>query len=283
MPYIRKGVLYEGPTLKRGRKPKSKVLVVKSASTARVSKPLKRAINKAIANNIETKCQVRQIWQQNLVQGTGLDASSGLGLVTSGLSGTPNSIVPLVAQGDGDADRSGSVIRGKRLALKIILRALDTTGQTSGTNPFKGKPFLARVIVYNHRYALDDYGTAGIIDKGNTVGNLDSLPDSWLEPYDKKEFKILFSRQFKMCPFADKDGTNPITVDNMPNGFSNVRVIRKMLKVPKRLLYTTTGNLPNNYQPKLAIAICNLDGTGASTTQFRLQVSCETQLYYTDA
>jgi len=46
--YTRKGVLYQGPTLKRGRK--AKVVAVATVKPAKVSKTVKRAINRAINN-----------------------------------------------------------------------------------------------------------------------------------------------------------------------------------------------------------------------------------------
>lgn len=248
-----------------------------------VSQPVKTAIKRAVNNAIETKCVVRQVWQQNLVQGAGLDPSSGLGLTTSGLSGAPDTILPLLPSGTGDANRVGDIINPKRLILKLSLRALDTTGLLTGTNPFMGKPFYVRVIVYNKRYAIDDYSTVGIIDKGNTTGNLDSLPDSWLEPYNKKDFRIFYSKTFKMCAFSDTSTTPPL-LQNIPPGFSNFISKKIKLKLPKKLFFAKTADSqPQNSSMKMAIAVCNLDGTVASTTQFRCQVNCESQLYYNDA
>lgn len=253
------------------------------ASKPKVSQPVKTAIKRAVNNAIETKIAVKQIWQQNLVQGAGWDPASGLGLTTSGLGGTPTTILPSLPAGTGDANRVGDLVNPKRLMLKLSLRALDTTGNTAGTNPFRGKPMYVRVVVYNKRYAIDDYSPAGIIDKGNTVGNLDSSPDSWLEPYNKRDFKIFYSKTFKMCAFGDTS-TTPPTLENMPNGYVNIVVKKISLKLPKKLFFAKNADSdPQNSSMKMGIAMCNVDGTVVSNTQFRVQVNAESQLYYTDA
>lgn len=283
MPYTRKGVVYEGPTLKRGRKAKKVVAVVAAAPKAKVSKTVKNAINKAISRNLETKCAVYQVWQQQPVGGAGLDPGSGLGLTTTGLSGAPSTIMPTIPAGSGDANRQGDIVMAKRCVLKYSIRALDTTGNTAGTNPFRGKPFQVRVIVFNHRYANDDYSPTGIIDKGNTTGNIDALPDSWLEPYNRKEFKILYSKTFKMCALSDT-GTTPPTIENSPSQFLNFVAKRVSIKIPKRLLFNgNAASSATNFQPKMSICVANLDGTSISNIQFRAQFNAECQVYYTDA
>lgn len=249
----------------------------------KVSVPVKKAIKRAINTAIETKISTKQIWQQNVVQGAGLDPGSGLGLTTTGISGAPSTILPSLPSGNGDANRDGDIVNPKRLVLKFSLRALDTTGNVTGTNPFRGKPMLCRVIIFNKRYAIDDYSPAGILDKGNTVGNLDSSPDSWLEPYNKKDFRIFYSKTFKLCAFSDT-GTTPPTLENIPNGYVNYIAKKVSLKLPKKLYFAKTADTdPQNSSMKMSIAVCNVDGSVVGNTQFRVQVNAESALYYTDA
>lgn len=270
-------------TVKTTDKKSGAVNIKVTKTRSRVSKNVKRAIKRAINAASETKIAVKQIWQQNIVLGAGLDAGSGLGLTTSGISGTPTTILPPLPQGDGDSQRDGNVVNPKKLVLKYSLRALDTTGNTAGTNPFRGKPFYARVIVYNKRYAIDDYANSGIIDKGTGVGNIDSSPDSWLEPYNKRDFKILYSKTYKMCAFSDTSVTPP-SLENMPNGFKNFIMAKANIKIPKRLYYAKDADSdPQNCAPKMAVCICNVDGTVVTNVQYRLQVNTEAQLFYQDS
>lgn len=278
--YRRKGVLYEGPTLKRGRKSKKTLVAVSTPAT--VSKTVKQAINKAITRNEETKIAVLEVFKQQAVPGAGLNAAAGLGLYTSGAAGgPPSSILPNVSQGVGDADRVGALIRPKRLIVKFIIRALDTTAGV-GTNPFRGVPMFARLIIYNKRYSIEDTTNDNILDKGNSTGNIDNSPDSWLERYNNRDFKILYSKTFKMAALTDKSVT-PAVIENMPNGFSNLAYGRISLKCPKQLIYNTTNVKASNFAPKLAVCMCNTDGTIVNTNQFRLMCNVETQLYFTDA
>lgn len=269
--------------LKNGKKIKVTSRKVNNPVTKPVSLPVKSAIKRAINNAIETKCAVKQIWQQQPVPGAGWDPSTGLGLTTSGISGSPTTILPSLTSSTGDAERVGDIINPKRLVLRFSLRALDTTGNTTGTNPFRGAPFYVRVVVYNKRYAIDDYSPTGIIDKGITTGNLDSSPDSWLEPYNKKDFKIFYSKTFKLCALADT-GSIPPTIENSPNGFSNFIAKKVSLKLPKKLFFAKKADTdPQNSSMKMGVVVCNLNGSVVTNTQFRVQCNAESQLYYTDA
>lgn len=283
MPYVRKGVVYEGPTLKRGRKSKkAAIVVIPKTKSATVSKPVKKAINRAIAQQEEVKVAVLEVFKQLVVPGAGLDAGSNLGLYTSGVGAVPSSILPNVPLGTDDASRIGAVIRPKRLIVKYTLRGLDTTGNTTGTNPFRGKPFLCRIVIYNHRYSIEDTTNNAILDKGATTGNIDSSPDSWLERYNKREYKIWYSKTFKMAALSDT-GTTPPTVENMPNGCQYFAMGRISVNVPKQLVYNTTNLKASNFAPKMAICMCNMDGSLVSNIQYRVISNVESQLYYTDA
>lgn len=243
---------------------------------------VKKIVRRVLKKDEEVKCGTLQVFQQNIVLGAGLNSSTGYGLTTTGIGGLPTSIVPLISNGTGMADRIGAYVNGKSLMVKYSLRALDTTGNTAGTNPFRGKPMYVRVVIYNHRYALDDYGNINILQKGNTTGNLDSLPDSYFERYNNKEFKIFYSKTFKLSAFSDT-GSTPPTLENMPNGFSNFIVRRAYIKVPRKLIFNGTNTEPSNFAPKMAVCMCNADGSVVGLTQYRVQVNAESRLYFTDA
>jgi len=237
-----------------------------------VSSKVKSYVKRTINNNMETKIAVKEVFNRIAVPGAGLDTSNGLGLCTTA------GIIPALTRNDSDADRTGEEVTAKKLVLKYSIRARDISGTT---NPFR-QPFMVRVICFNQRFALDEASQTGIIDKGATAGNLDSSPDSWLEPYNKKVFKIHYSKTFKMAPLID--GTvNPVQIQNMPNGHLCWVAKTTTIKVPKKLLYNGNQSIPTNAQPQLAIAVCNIDGTPVSQLNYRVEFNAETQLYYTDA
>lgn len=268
-------------TLKSGAKSVKYAKTMKRGNKkAKVSNNVKKAIRRAINSNIETKVAVAEIFKQVSVPGSGLNTAASLGLSTD------NSVarsVPSIAQGDGGSDRNGDDINCKSLTMHYSLRARDVSGTLN--NPFK-TPFYVRIIAYNHRYAIDDYTQTGIIDKGNTYGNLDSSPDSWLEPYNRKEFKILYSKTFKMCPYYDRSkGDSLAEIMNTPNGFQSFIYGKFKVPAPKKLHYNgaSASNVPTNYLPHIAFAVCNVDGVIVSSTQYRLDVNLEARLKYTDA
>lgn len=273
--YTRKGVVYQGPTLKRGRK--AKVVAVVAAKPAKVSKTVKRAINRAINNQLETKIAVKEIFNRIAVPGAGLDTANTLGL------GYPLGIIPNIPRGTDDASRTGEVVHAKRLVLKYSIRARDITA-AAGNNAFK-QPFMVRMIVFNHRFAMDEASATNILDKGATTGNLDSSPDSWLEPYNKKEYRIWYSKTFKLAPFVNASaGTGVLsTLENIPNGYQYFVAGKRSIKIPKKLMYNNAATLPTNSMPQLCFAVCNVDGTPMTGTSFRCEVNVESQLYYTDA
>lgn len=246
-----------------------------STSKSKTTKAeVKSIVNRTLASHLEEKVAVKEIFNRVGIPGAGLDTANNLGL------GTTTGIIPNISRGTDDASRVGDMIHAKRLMLKVSIRALDIT-PAAGSNSNR-LPFMVRVIVFNHRFAIDEASATQIIDKGASSGNLDSSPDSWLEPYNKKEFKIWYSKEFKMAPFINNTGATPV-LENMPAGHVYFANIRKEIKVPNKLLYNGATSLPTNSMPQLAFAVCNCDGTPLGSSQFKAQVNVETQLYFTDA
>lgn len=258
----------------------------------KVSEPVKSYVKKVVTRNEETKCSQRNnIAEQVSVTGAGLNTSAFLGWV----SGT--SIIPGVTQGTDEQSRIGNKIKVQKLQLAFTLRAQNVT-QAGSLNPFPATPFLCRVIVFRHRYANDDYSQIGILDTGNTMSNLGSTPDSWLQPYNKEEYIILYSKQWTMQPIKDESrytfpssiaGAGTTTMLNTPvseipqNGSKNFIMKKVNIKLPKTLIYNDNSSLPSNQNLYMAVAVCNLDGTIVSTTQSRVMLNAESYLYYKDA
>lgn len=267
----------------KGKSKKSNKTSNKSkTSKAPLSNQQKQEVKSLVKKQEEMKIAPFEVFNQNLVISAGLNVSSGLGLTTSGTGGYPSTILPAVPAGTDNASRIGAVIRPQKLIIKYMIRAQDTTGSTTGTNPHKGKPFFVRMIIYNQRYAIDDAANNNILDKGATYGNIGSTPDSLLEPYNREDFKIYHSKTFKMVALRDTSVTPP-TVENVPNNFKYCVVGKIEMKVPKVLRYSGSATLPNNFQPKLAFCVINADGTVVGAAEYRAMVNVETQLYYTDS
>ena len=143
---------------KRAYKPKKSY---KSTNT----RVIKAVVNKALKQNIEMKAApLYTLADQQPVYGAGLNTGALLGYC-------PNvNIIPPVTQGTGDGQRVGNIIHPKKLTLRYTLRA----NSVQSINNFTAIPFLARVIVFRHRYANDDNSQLLLLDSGNGSQNLGS-------------------------------------------------------------------------------------------------------------
>lgn len=260
---------------------KRSVAVYSATKSKRVASIPKKSFNRAVRRVIRQEEEVKvspqlTIFDQSLVHGTGLDYNTGFGLTSLG-------IVPTVPNGTGDNQRIGNVINVRKLQLKYTIQALPVSLAT-GSNPNPALPFLIRVIVYRHRYAMDDPQNNNILDVGSTTSNLGSTPDYWVEPYNRKEFIIVHSKQWTMQPIKSfYSGLASAISENVANGSKQFITHKCNIKMPRKLLFNDGGILATNANYYMAVAVCNIDGSSNVNTWYRAQVNAEAFLYYTDA
>lgn len=243
------------------------------------TKSLKKQIVKVIKQQSDLKTAANlTIADQISVPGAGLNTSAGLGWVSA------SNIIPLITQGAGEANRIGNTIRPKWLSLRFTLRALPTTDSNSPTNnnPFKGIPFLVRVIVFQHRWAIDEASQVGILENGNSSQNLGSTPDNWVMPYNKEEYRIFCTRQYTMAALAHTSSTGVLNTENQANGVKSFIVHRCKIKMPKVLRFNDNNGSATNAGMFMAVAVCNVDGTVVSNAYTRLQLNAESYLDFYD-
>lgn len=251
----------------------------KSKKAYKPSKTLKKQIVRVIKQQSELKTATNlTIADQVSVYGAGLNTPVGLGFVSS------SSIVPLITQGSSEGNRIGNSIRPKWLSLRYTLRAVPTTDATSPTNnnPFKGIPFLCRVIVFKHRWAIDEGSQTGILQTGSSSQNLGSTPDNWVMPYNTDEFKILYSKQFKMQALSHVSSTGVLNTENQGTYLQNFIVKRCRIPMPKVLRFNDNNGAATNEGFFMAVAVCNVDGTVVSNIQTRVQINAESYLDFYD-
>lgn len=262
-------------------------------------KTIRNAVNKAKVDNIKKivksvvlKSSERKFAMKNYIAdkvsiyGAGLNYNGTTNL--NGWCSGPSDgygIIPLVPAGTGEGNRIGVKIATKGFFLRYSLNALFTTDAASGANPnpFKGVPFRVRVIVFRHKYAIDDYSQSNICNVGNGNADLGSDLDTYFRPYNKDEYTIVYSRTHKMAALRHSSTAN--TTENMPPGCQNIVIGRTYIKLPRILRYNDTlvTNSPTNVQYYLACAVVNDDGSAISTSQSRVILSAETGMYFHDA
>lgn len=240
---------------------------------------IKNIVRNVIRGNTELKTAANlTIADQVSVYGAGLNTPVGLGFVSS------SSIIPIITQGSSEANRIGNNIRPKWLSLRYTLRALPTTDSSSPTNnnPFKGVPFLCRLIVFKHRWAIDEASQTGLLQNGASSQNLGSTPDNWVMPYNTDEFKILYSKQFKMQALAHTGSTGVLNTENQGTYLQNFIVKRCRIPMPKVLRFNDNNGAATNEGFFMAVAVCNVDGTVVSNIQTRVQINAESYLDFYD-
>lgn len=254
------------------KKAAPKRAVKKAISKARVSN-LKRIIKSVVNKDLEDKMvQNLTVVEKANIPGAGL-TSTGLGVLS------PVSI--LLSQGTNESARIGNKVTVKKMFLRYSLYALPST-EAAGVNPFRGLPFLVRVVVYRHRYNKGDSSPDALIDLGSTNTFLNGDIDTYFRPYNKDEYSVVYSKTHKLQPVRHLGTTAYAEVDTDPKATSFI--IRNIpLKAPKTLIFNDNNNQPTNYNYYVGFSVCNVDGSAITTSQTRCTVNAESTLYFQDA
>lgn len=206
----------------------------------------------------------------------------GAGVSTAG-NGVISSITPLVVQGTAQNHRIGNKIRPVKLSLRYAIYGLPTT-VAGGTNPFRGLPFLVKVVVYRHRYNKGDSSPDAILDGGGTNYPLANVTDAYFRPFNRGEYEIAYSATHKMEAARHLDATYGLIEPNSL-GSSNYTsfIIRKCnIKVPKQILFNDNGSTPSNLNWWVAFSVCNIDSSAITSAQVRASVNAESFLFFQD-
>jgi len=278
-------------------KPKNKKSPKSKKSTSGMRRParLPKSTKNAIVNIMKRQQEVKIAQQIGLadninVSGTGLlyDGVTNLRGWCSGPTGV-SGIIPTVPPGTGEASRIGNKISPKSLILKYFLAALPTTDSSftgGNTNPFKGVPFRVRVIVFRHKYSIDDFSQTNLLQNGNSANSFGSGIDNFFRPYNKDEYTIVYSKTVKMAAVKHISGASgtTITTENVPNGALTFYAGSARIPLPKVLRFNDGVDVATNAGYFLAVCYCNEDGTADSVGAYRrLQLNAETQMSFYDA
>lgn len=275
-------------TLKKPSSNPSIPKLIKKAKTKAKNASIARVVKRVMGKEVETLYVQKNVFNQQSTLGYGLNSALGGGL---GLTST-TSIIPAILIGDDVSSRSGNRVRPKGFYIKYSLRAQQVTSTGVNVNPFI--PFLVRVIIYSKKLNRTDRGNVGILQNGSSSTDLGSAPETWMEPYNKDVFNIHYSKQYVMVAprrQTDQAAPNQYAQDAVVDGAKSF--VFKKIKVkglPASLIYddANNSNLPQNACMFMAVCVCNVDGStgpggGTQTTDQRLMVNADSQLYFTDA
>jgi len=224
------------------------------------------------------------------VAGTGLkyDGIANTNGWVNNVAGNP--LIPSLSQGVSENQRVGNYITPKKLIVKYSLYANPSTetGSVPNNNPYICLPFYARVIIYRHRYATDDFSQNGILDLGATNGDISGNLECLYEPYNRDEYTIVHSKTYLMQPQRHQlTGTGSFTAQTMDNKARTVVIKRCKVPLPKRMRYNDGSSVPSGEGYFIAVCCVNSDGSwiknaGADIHQ-RLTLTAESYMTFTDS
>lgn len=246
---------------------------VKKAIAKANTKAIAKVVQKMINKEVEDKCvQNQALIEKANIPGAGL-TSAGLGVLS------PVSI--LLTQGTNESARIGNSVVVKKMQLRYSIYALPST-EAAGINPFRGLPFLVRVVVYRHRYNMGDSSPDALIDMGSSNTFLNGDVDTYFRPYNKDEYSIVYSKTHRLQPIRHL-GTTAYAEVNQDTKATSFVIRNVTLKAPKILKFNDNNSQPTNYNYYIGFSVCNVDGSAITNAQTRATVNAESMLYFQDA
>lgn len=201
-----------------------------------------------------------------------------------------NPLIPALVQGVSENQRVGNYITPKKLIVKYSLYANPSTesGSTPNNNPYITLPFYARVIIYRHRYATDDFSQNGILDLGATNGDISGNLEGLYEPYNRDEYTIVHSKTYLMQPQRHQlTGSGSFTGQNQDQRARTVVIKRCKVPLPKRMRYNDGSSVPSGEGYFIAVCCVNSDGSwitnSGATVHQRLRLTAESYMTFTDS
>lgn len=249
--------------------------------SAKVSKPLKQAIVKAIKAAAPQETKFTTIWNGSSstpdVYGIPFNASIG--------TGTNYAILPTIAQGAGVGQRLGNKINPKRLVVNVWVNPRNFQSSAD---------FVARVFCLESKnlksaLQINSVDMTTLLDYGQAQGAFDGYPLQLTAGVDRSQFKVYSDKLIKM---NKAQGVGP-TLTNLYNGdvvaptTNTIHHYRFTIKCPKVLEYDgALATSPVGFAPFLnaGYAILAQDSPDVpDLTLLRLQVAWSSTLYFTDA
>jgi len=198
-------------------------------------------------------------------------------------------LIPAVPQGTADWQRLGDKIKPKYLRVDVECALnFDPTNQTpalGGGFAFSGNryssPLVARLLVFTQT-DIKTATTGGAVDtgsllrgdNGNNVGYTGINGDN-IRPINTGKFRVLKDKKFELVP-----APGPIIVDGVYK--TNIRFSFK-LKCPTFKYDATTGDVPINYCPFIAVGYNYPNGSPADVVSTALNMIVISTLVYEDA
>jgi len=238
---------------------------------ARVSKPLKSYIKKAISRNIETK----QITSFGLNQDI---------LTVASTTPTAITLLPQPTQGTGESDRVGNVIDVKKCIVSgfVNLKPYDAiTNPNVAPGPLWVKIFIVSAKNINTNTFSNTSAASSFFATNNASVNFQATIRDMLLDVNNDLFTLHRYKMFKLGAAGSTAVVNPATYyDNSPM-CASFRF--DLSKIVGKLRYDENQTWPTNKNLFLVITTCRADGSTGSATVPQCEYHWKIDNMYKDA
>jgi len=246
---------------------------------ARVSKPLKTAINRLISGQMETKYRAESL---RVPGGSTLTAFTGFSSAITG-TGEIYSLLPTLSEGAGSFQRNGVVVFPKK--LRVHLNIVSTQNNLKNADYMVYAFFLQSVSVK----ALANYTAIPITqlmeDGAGSYTSFDGTSQTSLYKINNESFRVIRVIK-KRIMFNVPQVTSGIvgSVDQDPS--QDHHDVSLDIPLPKKLVYATqTSSYPDNFAPFMVLGFIDntWNGDNAPGITESVQVQGRSELWYKDA
>jgi hypothetical protein len=252
----------------------------KSNKVARVSKPLKNAINQIVNGSQETKYRALSLRRPD-----GGNILSNFTGFTSGITGTSEiySLLPTLSEGAGSFQRNGVIVFPKKLRVTLNI--------CSTQNNLKNADYMVYAF-FLHSVAVKDLAnytaipiTSLLEDGAGGHTQFDGTSLTSLYKVNNESYRVIRVIK-KRIMFNVPQVTSGIvgSVDQDPS--QDHHAVTLDVPLPKKFVYATeTSSYPNNFAPFMVLGFIDntWNGDNAPGITESVQVQGRSELWYKDA
>lgn len=267
---------------KSGRKVKLISNQAMSRKQAKLSPPVRRAVNTLIASKKETKMVSTGSFYNSPY---GNSSSTGIPF-NAGITTTSEfyPLIPNCPQGVGEGERVGDSIMPTGLIVKVMVAA---NGAYTSSQLTRCRLFIVSSRNIKDQQSQINLDPASLLDYGGFVAAFDGNPSPYQVPVNKEGWVVHADKKFTITKGT---GTTP----SLSNGYTGDQVcvpsnqvleFTFRVKLPKKLHYLADNlDSPSNAAIWFALGYTQPDGNStADVTNTRIVANWISTMYYKDA
>jgi len=242
------------------------------------TKPLTNAVNQIVNRRTETKFVIGAPTNKNSAGNLGAFTA-----FTSGITSTNEvyALIPFVAQGTKDNERTGAVIQPVSLTTKVNLSLFTAASMAVYADVY----FCTSKNVKDYDLT-NQIPTGELLNKGDDTNvAYDGTSATAMYPVNKSEFTVIGHKRVRLAKGADDPNTalsggSPPSTDT----FNYYASFSQKVPLPAKLTYETSAKQqPSNTFPFMMVGFVGADANGnTAPTSARVFVQAQSHLYFKD-